>query len=326
MRDADDVRTDRTLPPASRLAAPDLAAGRLAGLPRSMALPAAAPDLQSQDDAPLLLAVADAPCEAPGTLRDRLLRRVAASAADTRRMHTRRFADTVATVLAPGVTQRTLYQAEAGRPRRAGEPDAVALIELAPGAQWNRPARQQQQACLVLRGRVRIGAQVLREHDHRVWSADPAVADAARSLPGAEKRPPSHGSAAAFQAGAHGALLLWRESTAPDPGRDPAQPATSRARGAPWEDYGPGIRRRLLWQQGGEAAMLYHALPGAFVPPHGHRHDEECLMLAGDFFLDDVLLRPLDYQIAPAGTGHHTSRTDTGVVIYAHGDLQLDLR
>lgn len=72
--------------------------------------------------------------------------------------------------------------------------------------------------------------------------------------------------------------------------------------------------------------MLYHALPGAAVPCHGHRHDEECLMLAGDFLLDEVLLRPLDYQIAPAGTGHRVARTDAGVVLYAHGDVDLDVR
>jgi quercetin dioxygenase-like cupin family protein len=72
--------------------------------------------------------------------------------------------------------------------------------------------------------------------------------------------------------------------------------------------------------------MLYHALPGAAVPHHGHRRDEECLMLAGDFFLDEVLLRPLDYQIAPAGTEHRSASTDTGLLVFAHGDLDLDLR
>ncbi len=100
---------------------------------------------------------------------------------------------------------------------------------------------------------------------------------------------------------------------------------TRRPAAAPWTAYAPGIRRRLMWQQGAQAAMLYHALPGAAVPHHGHRHDEECLMLAGDFFLDEVLLRPLDYQLAPAGTEHHVSCTDTGVLLYAHGDVDLDL-
>ena len=103
-------------------------------------------------------------------------------------------------------------------------------------------------------------------------------------------------------------------------------PYTQRADVAEWLDYAPGIRRRLMWRQGAQAAMLYHALPGAAVPHHGHAHDEECLMLAGDFFLDEVLLRPLDYQLAPAGSAHRVSATDTGVVVYAHGDIDLALR
>ncbi len=38
---------------------------------------------------------------------------------------------------------------------------------------------------------------------------------------------------------------------------------------------------------------------------------------------DDVLLQRGDYQLAPAGSGHRFTATDTGVVIYAHGDLDL---
>lgn len=69
--------------------------------------------------------------------------------------------------------------------------------------------------------------------------------------------------------------------------------------------------------------MLYHAQAGAAVPQHSHGHDEECLMVQGELFLDDVLLQEGDYQLAPAGTGHRVTETDTGVVIYAHGDLDL---
>ena len=46
-------------------------------------------------------------------------------------------------------------------------------------------------------------------------------------------------------------------------------------------------------------------------------------MLQGELFLDDLLLQPGDYQLAPAGTGHRITQTDTGIVIYAHGDLDL---
>ena len=73
---------------------------------------------------------------------------------------------------------------------------------------------------------------------------------------------------------------------------------------AGWPAFAPGIRRRVLWQRDGQAALLYHAQAGAQVPHHTHGHDEECLMVQGELFLDDVLLQPGDYQLAPAGTGH----------------------
>ncbi|MBL8345600.1 MAG: cupin domain-containing protein [Rubrivivax sp.] len=300
------------------LATPDLLADLVeAGLPPPLTRPADAPDAQSDAFAPLLQAIRPTGTrtpDAPDAMRRRLLARVGASAASARSLHTLRLADTVADVPAPGVTQRALYRASAGRTRRPGEPDAVTLVELAPGAAWpmatalpgTRAARSGapglQRECLVLRGSLRAGGTLLHVHDYHVVPAS------------ADDGPWSSET---------GALLYLRESR---PGGDaPARPTTQRAAAAPWTAYAPGIRRRLMWQQGAQAAMLYHALPGAAVPHHGHRHDEECLMLAGDFFLDEVLLRPLDYQLAPAGTQHHFSCTDTGVLLYAHGDVDLDL-
>jgi anti-sigma factor ChrR (cupin superfamily) len=92
-----------------------------------------------------------------------------------------------------------------------------------------------------------------------------------------------------------------------------------------WHDHAPLLKRRVLWQQGPLAAMLWLASPGADVPQHRHGHDEECLMLRGDLFQDDCLLRQGDYQLAPAGSAHVTVTTDTGALIYAHGDLDMQV-
>jgi len=99
----------------------------------------------------------------------------------------------------------------------------------------------------------------------------------------------------------------------------------SRAADACREDYALGIPRRMLWRHGSQGAFLFDALPGVSVPAHCHRHDEECLMLEGELFIDDELLRAGEYQIAPAGTAHRSVMTDTGVLIYAHGDVDLDV-
>ena len=85
---------------------------------------------------------------------------------------------------------------------------------------------------------------------------------------------------------------------------------------AGWHDFAPAIQRRVLWQREGEASMLYCLQAGVQVAHHGHGHDEECLMLQGDLFLDDVLLQQGDYQLAPTGTDHRLTETDTGGVLF----------
>jgi quercetin dioxygenase-like cupin family protein len=82
----------------------------------------------------------------------------------------------------------------------------------------------------------------------------------------------------------------------------------------------------VLWQGAGQASMLYHAEAGASVPEHGHGHDEECYAVQGEIFLDDLLMQPGDYQVAPAGSGHVSTATDTGTVLFVHGDAELQFR
>jgi quercetin dioxygenase-like cupin family protein len=247
----------------------------------------------------------------PGAqVRARLLDRVARSARASAPMYTVRLRHGQTETLASGVTRRELYAAApaGGLSKRPGEPMRVSLIELAPGADWQHAsphAAALQHDWLVLRGALQFDALALQPHDYHVRPA---------------------GSAAPQLRSEQGALLYWRETdpasiTAPV---NPDLPLTTLAQGAVWHAYGPGIQRRLLWQAGTQGAFLIHALPGAAVPGHSHQYDEECLMLDGELFLDDVLLRRGEYQLAPGGSRHvHGVSTDTGVLIYAHGDLDL---
>jgi quercetin dioxygenase-like cupin family protein len=222
-------------------------------------------------------------------------------------LHTQRLADTQPVAQDRGVTLRPLYRALGTRALRPGEPEAATLVELAPGTTWAGPAATSQREWLVLAGTVHMGDVRLEPHDYHV-------------LPAGLRGGALHS--------AEGALLYQREApgTPAGSGAEVWLPYTQHAAQAAWEDFGPGIKRRLMWQREGLAAMLYHALPGAAVPHHGHRHDEECLMLEGDFFLDEVLLRQLDYQVAPAGSEHVSATTDTGLLVFAHGDLELDVK
>lgn len=232
--------------------------------------------------------------------RSRLLGRVAASRAASAAMVTSRARRLVAEPLAPGVSRRCLYAAPGGRPGRPGEPLRASLIELQPGATWRGPDPHHHREWLVLRGRVNLGDDSLAACDYH--------------------RAPA-GAAAPALSSDDGAVVFLRESVLPDA---PEQPAiTVRDAEAGWPEFAPGIRRRVLWQHGGQAALLYQAEPGAAVPTHTHGHDEECLMVRGELFLDDTLLQTGDYQLAPAGTGHRVTETDTGVLLYAHGDLDM---
>ena len=240
-------------------------------------------------------------------VRSRLLERVTASRAAEAALTTARRTRVTRETLCASVVAQTLYCAPTDRAPRPGEPLRARLIELAAGAQLAPDllaARQQRTArhCewLVLSGSIDADGATLRQRDYQVIPAG-------HDLPALT----SH----------DGALLFLRES---EPLAGPAEAPSSMLDGnAGWADFAPGIQRRVLWQRAGQAALLYFVQPGTQVPLHRHGHDEECLMLQGDLFLDDILLRPGDYQLAPAGTNHRITETDTGVVLYVHGDLEL---
>ena len=240
-------------------------------------------------------------------IRNRLLERVTSSRAAAAVLTTARRPRVAREALCEGVVSQTLYRAPTDRPQRPGEPLRARLIELAAGARLppellatheQRTARHC--AWLVLSGSIDTGGTTLRQRDYQVI-------------------PVGHDLSALTSP--DGAVLFLRES---EPISAPLEgPFLVLDGDAGWADFAPGIQRRVLWQSAGQAALLYFAQPGAQVPPHTHGHDEECLMLQGDLFLDDVLLRAGDYQLAPAGTGHRVTQTDTGAVIYAHGDLDM---
>ncbi|MFO1326659.1 MAG: cupin domain-containing protein [Rubrivivax sp.] len=240
-------------------------------------------------------------------MRGRLMQRLAASRAAEAVMHTVRRRRAPRQSPVPGVQLQPLYVAAADGAHRRGEPLRAQLIELAPGARLDTAPLGALGAAghrewLVLSGRVQLDAEELGQRDYHVRPA---------------------GTPPPVLSSAQGALVFMRECELPAQGE---AAHTVRDADAGWPDYAPGIRRRVLWTRQGQAALLYHAQPGASVPLHSHGHDEECLMVQGELFLDDLLLQPGDYQLAPQGSSHRITETDTGVVIYAHGDLDLQFR
>ncbi|WP_284619685.1 cupin domain-containing protein [Aquabacterium humicola] len=237
----------------------------------------------------------------PGPLRERVLQRIGRSAEASRAFVTVRTRRARAMPLAEGVLARALYET-AGTAPRPGEPARVRIIELAAGARWQAdPLCGAVSEWLVMDGALDMDGALLQTRDFQ--------------------RRPANETAPVLHSPTGARLYLRESSAAPGEARSTVLDACT-----PWQDFAPGIRRRVLWTDGREAALLYLADPGAAVPQHGHGHDEECLMLDGEVFLDDLLLCRGDWQLAPAGTAHEGVSTDTGGVLFAHGDLDLDIR
>jgi hypothetical protein len=90
---------------------------------------------------------------------------------------------------------------------------------------------------------------------------------------------------------------------------------------AAWQDFCPGVRIRELWSGAERRSVLVRMSAGAQVNSHRHGLEEECLMLAGEAFIGDTLLRSGEYQLAPQGSRHGAVQTDVGALFYVHGSL-----
>lgn len=272
-----------------------------------------APDPLDEEATTLLqggLADAWPSAAAPASLRDRLARRASHSADRIRSMVNVRQHERVLVAQSPGVHVHRIYQRDEAVPLRPGEPLQVFVAKIEPGARWQPPPAG-----------ADVGRDWLLVDGAAQLKADGEVAVALGPLDYHVQGAGASQRAVDLRAGEAGATVMLRERSLSLASAQPS--CTARESPEAWEDYAPLIKRRVLWRQGPMAAMLWLAAPGATVPHHEHGHDEECLMLRGDLFQDDYLLREGDYQLAPGGSSHETVNTDTGALIYAHGDLDM---
>jgi len=93
-----------------------------------------------------------------------------------------------------------------------------------------------------------------------------------------------------------------------------------------WHASADGVEVLPLRGDADVVSMLVRFAAGAHVPDHGHAIDEDCLVLQGEMFLGDILLRAGDYQLAPAGGTHFGETSDVGVLFFFHGALDPVLR
>ncbi len=272
--------------------------------------PMPASDDNSNDDAVMQALALEVAARSPGrmpadsALRQRLIRRVRDSAEHSRRMVTVRHGDTPWQIVEPGASVRALHDNGITRTR---------MIALQPGAAW-----QQHRPCevLVMQGQMRMSGV-----EHALPTESFALCTSGASWAGG---------------GALGALLYVRELYGdrsglpadeqtwwPAPGAAPlVVPASEQG----WLPFSAGVEIKPLHGSNASISVFARFAPGASVAAHGHGLDEDCIMLRGDLYLSDLLLREGEYQLAPAGTGHRGLASDGGAVLFFHGAIDERLR
>ena len=223
------------------------------------------------------------------SLRSRLLARVHASHAFERQFQTVR-RDAAWSDLSAALRSKPLARTSVAR---------SCLVELQAGGTLPQDAAFTQAELVVLSGQASVAKQTL-------------VCGEAACMP--------HDAAHSLRAGPEGARLYLRLS-APVAAATQLTHFSSLSDDASWDDFCPGVRIKVLWQGGERSSMLVRMQAGAIVNAHSHALEEECLMLAGEAFIGDTLLRSSEYQLAPMGSRHGEVTTDVGALLYVHGSL-----
>jgi quercetin dioxygenase-like cupin family protein len=235
-------------------------------------------------------------------LERRLATRIAGSVARHRALHTIRHSDVTWQALHKGVRACVLHDDGASR---------SALVEFAPGASLPSHRHATHEECIVLRGSLQAGDSHVGLHDYHLAPAGSK-----------HGRIQSPAGAMAFLRGTSIGKtgdMLREVAAALLPGDGPS-PTTIVAGSDGWREVADGAFIKPLWQHGASASMLLRLEAGARMPAHPHAVDEECLMLSGEAFFGDILLRSGEYQRAPAGSNHGEAFSDVGALLYVHGD------
>lgn len=242
------------------------------------------------------------PAARAASLRERLTARIAQSAARHHGLRTFRREDARWQELTKGVRACVLHDTGVTR---------SAIVEFAPGSQLPSHRHSGHEECVVLKGSLHAGDFHVGLHDYHLAPAGSRHATI-RSDEGA----------VAFLRGTSigkGSDMLREVISAWLPGKG-TQPFTVPAGEQGWRRIAPGAAIKPLWETGETASFLMRLDPGSRLAAHPHAVDEECLMLSGEVFFGDMLLRTGEYQLAPRGLPHGEAYSDVGALIYVHGD------
>jgi len=237
------------------------------------------------------------------SLRSRLMERVASSITRHAGLMTVRQKDGVWRTLKAGVQVKHLWTGPAGN---------SVLIELAPGAALPAHRHNWVEEGIVLRGALQMDDLDMGPFDYHISPAG-SRHGLIRSRQGALAylRGTSLGHTSSVARELLGGLLPFH-----------GQPArTVFFEDTGWQQMAPGVQKKELWSDGALVSGFCRFASGARCPGHAHPLDEECMMLSGEVFLGDILLRAGDYQLAAAGSVHGEAFSDVGALFFFRGAM-----
>ncbi|WP_446810737.1 cupin domain-containing protein [Methylomonas sp. 2BW1-5-20] len=236
-------------------------------------------------------------------LKQSLLARTAQSVAKQAGMLTVRAKEGIWQTLKAGVRIKHLWN--------GGRQGNSVLIEFAPGASLMPHRHNCLEEGIVLRGDLQMGDLLLGPLDYH--------ASPAGSRHGGISS--QHGALAYLRGTSlgdtHGVLLEMLGGLLPF-AQDRSLTVYAENKNA-WQEIMPGVWKKPLWQDGARESCFFRLEANTRCPEHHHPIEEECMMLDGDLFIDDVLLRAGDYQLAPVGGMHRDLYTDVGATLFVRG-------
>jgi anti-sigma factor ChrR (cupin superfamily) len=237
-----------------------------------------------------------------------LSQRAAESRAQEQGLVTIRATDTPWTSLADGLHMRELYRSTTPQSLRPGEPLAVELWHVDAGFDVTLPTEDNRSIeWLLVRGDLEFDGRALQ-----------AVCSFFES-PGARTRRMRSTRGAVLYRRMAGASTPTAGATAADAAR--ATAFTHQLQPTRWEPMMEGVERMMLWNDGQQEAYVIRARAGASAPGHRHAMDEECLVLMGEMYFGDQLMRAGDFQLAAAGRDHATITAHTDALLYQRGEV-----
>ena len=86
-----------------------------------------------------------------------------------------------------------------------------------------------------------------------------------------------------------------------------------------WLPVAEGVEKKSLCTANERTSAFYRFAAGGKLQQIAHTLEQEYMVLAGDVFMDDTLLRAGDFRLAPAGSNHAEIFSDVGATIFVRG-------